>query len=112
MVNWQALFSLKFEDHDSYLSFYSESKSTIHKLKKSKYIAVTDDFLLKAFFSKAISVNKLQGELKKLFKGSTETCAEILESIHSNYRAIETGELMRDTTDPSSISLSSRRVLK
>jgi len=27
-------------------------------------------------------------------------CAEIFESIHSDYRALEIGELMRGTTDP------------
>merc|ERR1740124_424761 len=112
MLNWQALFSLKCEDRDPFLSFYSKSKSTLHKLKKSKSIAVTDDVYLKAFFEKSISVNKLQGKSKKLLKGGTETCAEILASIHSNYRALEKGELMRDTTDPSSNSILSRRVLE
>jgi len=112
MANWQALFSLKCEDCDSFLSFYSKSKSTLHKLKKPKSIAVTDDVFLKAFFAKAISVDKLQKESKKLLKDGTETCAEIIESIRSDYRALETGELMRDTTDPISNSLSSRRVQK
>ena len=112
MANWQALFSLKCEDCDALLYFYLKSKSTLHKLKKSKSIAVTDEVFLNEFFAKVISVEKLQGKLKKLLKGGTETCAEILESIHSNCRAIETGELMRDATDPSSKSLSSRRVLK
>jgi len=84
MENWQALFSLKCEDYDSFLSFYSKSKSTLHKLKKSKSIAITDAVFLKAFFAKVISVDKIQGKSKKILKGGTETCAEILESIHSN----------------------------
>jgi len=94
------------------MSFYSKSKSTLHKLKKSKSIDVMDAVLLKAFFTKAISVDELQGESKKLLKGGTETCTEILESIHSDYRALKTGELMRDATNPSSNSLLSRQIPK
>jgi len=112
MENWQALFSLKCEDRNSFLSSYSKSKSTLHKIKKSKYIDVTDDVFLKVFFTKVISVDKLQDDSKKILNGGNETCSEILESIHSNYRAIETGELMRGTNDPSSNSILSRWVLK
>jgi len=112
MSSRQALFVLKCEDHDLFLSFYSKSKSTLHKLKRSKSIAVADAIFLKAFFAKAISVKELQGESKKLLKGSSKICAEILESFHLDYRALKTGELMRDVTDPNSNSLLSRRVLK
>jgi len=95
-----------------FLSFYSKRKSALHKLKKSKSIAVSDYVFLKEFFAKVISVDELQNNSKKLLKGGTEMCAEVLESIHSGYRAFETGELMRDATDPRSNSLSSRQVLK
>jgi len=66
VANLQALLSLKYEDFYSFLSFYSKIISVLHKLKKSKSIAVTDDVFVKAFFAKAISVDKLQGESKKL----------------------------------------------
>ena len=77
-------------------------------MKRSNSITVMDDVFLKAFFAKSISIDKLQGELKKLLKGGSETCAKILELIHSDYHALETVELMRDATDPSSKSLLSR----
>ena len=112
MSNWQALFTFKCKDHDSFLSLYSKIKSTLHKLKRSNSIAVTDDVFLKEFFAKAISADELKGETKKLLKGGSETCAKILEYIHLDYRALETVELMRDSTDPSFNSLLSRRVLK
>jgi len=112
MSNWQALFALKCEDRDLFLSFYSKSKLSLHKLKRSNSITVTDDVFLKAFFAEVISVDELQAELKKLLKGGIETCAEILEPTHSNYRALEMGELMRDAIDPSSKYLLSRQVLK
>jgi len=64
------------------------------------------------FFAKEISVDKPQNKSKKILKDGTETCTEILESIRSDYRALEAGDLMRDAMDPSSKSLSSRRVLK
>jgi len=80
--------------------------------KLSNSITVTDDIFLKAFFTKAFSVDELQGKTKKLLKGGTETCAEIFESIHSDYHALKTVELMKDTTDPSSNFLSSRRIPK
>jgi len=74
--------------------------------------AVADDVFLKTFFAKAISVDELQGKMKKLPKGRHETCAEILGNIHSDYRALETGEPMRDATGLSSNSLLSRRFPK
>ena len=112
MSSWQGLFALKCEDHNSFLSFYSKSKATLHKLKWSNSIAVTDKVFLKAFFAKVIFVEKLQSKTKKLLKDGNETCAEILENIRSDYRSLETGELMREVTDPSSNFLSSRQLPK
>jgi len=76
MSNWQLLFALKCEDRDLFLSFYSKNKLTLHKLKRSNLIAVTDDVFLKAFFAKAISVDELEGESKKLLKDGSEMCAK------------------------------------
>jgi len=56
--------------------------------------------------------DKLQGKTKKLLKDRNDMCAKILENIHSNYRSLETGELMREVTDPSSNFLSSRQLPK
>jgi len=67
---------------------------------------------LKAFFAKAISVDELKGETKKLLRDCSETFADILKSIHLDYRALETGELTRDTKNPSSNYLLSRQILK
>jgi len=75
-------------------------------------IVIIDDVFLKVFFANAISIEELQGESKKLLKGNSKMCADILESIHLDYRALGMGELMRDTMDPSSNYLSSRQVLK
>jgi len=49
---------------------------------------------------------------QRVLESRSERCAEILESVHSDYRALEKGELIRDATDPSSNSLTSRQVLK
>ena len=66
MSNWKALFASKYKDHDSFMFFYSKSKSTIHKLKRSNSIAVTDEVFLRYSSPKPISADKLQGETKKL----------------------------------------------
>ena len=77
----------------------------IHKLKRSKSNAVTENMFLEAFFNKTISVDELQGESKQLIKGGMETYAEILEFIQSYYRALETDELICDTKKLTSFSL-------
>jgi len=59
-----------------------------------------------------IFVDKLQSKTKKLLKDGNETCAEILENIRSDYHSLETGELMREVTDPSSNFLSSHQLPK
>ena len=64
MAQWQQLFGLKCEDKDSFLHFYSRSKSILHKLKKNKSIAVTDDIFLRAYFAKVIEAPELQTEVK------------------------------------------------
>jgi len=61
---------------------------------------------------KAIFIDKLQGKTNKILKWGRDTCAEIIESIHSDYRALETGESMRDTINPNEIYLSTRRTTK
>ena len=63
---------------------------------------------MKVLFAKAIS--ELQGETKKLLRGSSESCAEILENVHSNCRALKTGELMRESTPSQTKKIVTRRV--
>jgi len=74
MSNWQALFALKCEDRNLFLSFYSKCKSTLYKIKRSKSIAVTDDVFLKAFFAKEISVEEFQGESKSPGEQKRKVC--------------------------------------
>ena len=60
-------------------------------------MAVTDDIFLKAYFAKVIQAPELQTEVKKLLKGGASSYATILELIHEDYRAQETGEQLRDS---------------
>ena len=87
---------------DTFLSFYSSSKGILHKLKVDKPVAATDDIFIKSYFAKVIKTPELQHEVKKLLKGGTESYADILELIHADYRAQDTGERLRDpvTTSP------------
>ena len=57
--HWNQLFALKYEDRESFLVFYSQSKKLLFKLEKSKLIAVTDDIFLCAYFSKVIEVPEI-----------------------------------------------------
>ena len=50
---------LEYEDRDSFLVFYSQSKKLMFKFKNVIYIAVTDDIFLRSYFSKAIKVPEL-----------------------------------------------------
>ena len=94
--DWHDLFGLKCEDMDSFLSFYSSSKKILHKLKKSKSIAVTDNVFLKSYFAKVIQTPELQHEVKNLLKGDKASYGAILEMIASDYNAQSTNESMRD----------------
>ena len=53
--------------------------------------------VLKSFFAKVIETPELQHEAKKLLKGGGETCTEILDLIHSDYRVQDIGERMQDS---------------
>ena len=41
--HWKTLCLLLCEDRDSFLRFYSKAKLILHKLKKEKYVVVTDN---------------------------------------------------------------------
>ena len=60
MTNWSSLLSTKYEDCDSFLSFYSKTKGILHKLTKGNFIAAKDDVFLKAYLSMAIETKELQ----------------------------------------------------
>ena len=49
MPQWKSLFGLKCESRNNFLSFYSKVKGILHKLKKEKSVAVTDNVFLKAY---------------------------------------------------------------
>ena len=79
-------FKLKYEYRDNLLTFYSQSKGTIHRLKRSNSAAVMDEVLLKAYFSMAIDATELQSEVKKFSKDITSSYLPTLEVIHSDSR--------------------------
>jgi anthranilate/para-aminobenzoate synthase component I len=108
-ANWQALFKLKCEYRDDFLTFYSKSKGIIHKLKKGNSVAVHDEVFLKAYFSMAIDAPELQSEVKKFLKDTSVSYSETLENIHADYRAQTTTENMRLKTSATSSSSTLRR---
>ena len=110
MDHWNLLFGLKYEEKDNFLQFYSKSKSVVYKLKRDNSVAVTDDIFLRAYFSKVIEAPELQTEVRKLIKDKAGSYESILEDIHKDYRAQETGDALRNDT-PSSI-VTSRRTAK
>ena len=57
----------------------------LHKLKKSKLYAVTDDVFPKAYFAMAVKVKELHQEIKGFLNDSNLTYNEILEKIHTDY---------------------------
>ena len=105
-ANWQALFKLKCEYRDDFLTFYSKSKGIIHKLKMGNSVAIHDEVFLKAYFSMAINAPELQSEVKKFLKDPAASYSETLENIHANYRAQTTTEDMRLKTSATSGSSS------
>ena len=72
---------------DSFLSFYSSSKDIIHKLKVNKLVAVTDDIFLKSYFAKVIDTYEFQSEVKKFLKGGPKLYTDMMDIIHSDFRA-------------------------
>ena len=80
---------------DYFLSFYSSSKGIIHKLRIKKLVTVTDNIFLKLYFAKVIETPELQFEVKKLLKGGPASYTDIMELIHSEFRAQDTGEKTR-----------------
>ena len=67
MTNWSSLLSTKYEDRDSFLSFYSKTKVILHKLTKGILITAKDDVFLKAYFVMDIEAKELQMEVKGFF---------------------------------------------
>ena len=108
MAHWNILFGLKCEEKDSFLEFYSQAKSIIFKLKRDKSVAIGDDIFLRAYFAKVIEAPELQTEVKKLISDKNGTYESILELIHKDYRAQETGDALRDV-NPSSQTTAVRR---
>jgi len=71
------------------------SKRILHKLKEKNSIAATDDNFIKSYFAKVIEIPELQYEVKKLLRGGSESGQGILDLIHADYRAQDTGERIR-----------------
>ena len=96
MAHWNTLFSLKCEDRDTFLHFYSKAKSMVFKLKRDNSTAIKDDIFLRAYFAKAIEAPELQTNVKKLVTDRAGTYDTILELIHKDFRAQETNDALRD----------------
>ena len=64
MLHWKTLFGLKCEDRDSYLSFCLSSRGILHELKTSKYVPVTYNIFLKAYFRKMTACPEPQSKVK------------------------------------------------
>jgi len=62
---WQSFFALHCDDKDSFLSFYSDAKHLLHKLREEKSTALQDDTFLHAFFAGIINVPELLEITKK-----------------------------------------------
>ena len=58
-------------------------------------MVVTDNIFLKAYFEMTIEAPALQTEIRGFLKDTTKSYTEILEEIHTNYRAQVTGEDIR-----------------
>ena len=65
MTNWSSLLSTQYEDRDSFLFFYSNTKGILHKITKGNSIPDKDDVFLKAYFSMAIEAKELQMEVRR-----------------------------------------------
>ena len=81
------MFGIKCEPHDDFLAFYLKVKGVLHKLKKGKSVAVTDNMFLKAYFAMVIEASELQTKVRDFLKDTTKSYMEIFEEIHADYRA-------------------------
>jgi len=68
MQHWKTLFLLRYEVRASFLAFYNKAKSILHKLKKAKSVAVTDNVFLKSYFAIAIEAKEPQQEVEGFLK--------------------------------------------
>ena len=58
-------------------------------------MAVTDDVFVKAYFAMVIETPELQTEVPGFLKDTTKPHVELLEEIHTDYRAQTTGKDIR-----------------
>jgi len=57
---WQYFFVLRCDDKNSFLSFYSDAKHLLHKLREEKSTALQDDTFLCGYFAGIINVPELK----------------------------------------------------
>jgi len=89
---WQSFFVLHCDSKDSFLSFYSDTKHLLHKLREEKSIALQDDTFLCAFFASIINVPELTEVTKKFLTIHSKKTELILDLVHTNFRAMHTKE--------------------
>ena len=95
-AHWMDFFALKCTNRDEFLSFYSSAKKLLFKLEEADSVAATDDMFLRAYLAKVIEAPELQQQTKKFLLDDQDSYKDILEKVHRDYRAMETGEQMRD----------------
>ena len=93
---WQDFFKLRCDDKGQFLAFYSSATQIIHKLQAVSSIAIGDDTFLRSFFAKAIDAEELKDEAKLFLKDMTKDPIAILQLVHSDFRAQDTRDQLRD----------------
>ena len=93
---WQDFFKLRCDDKGQFLAFYSSATKIIHKLQQVNSIAIGDDTFLRSFFAKAIDAEELKDEAKLFLKDMTQDPIAILQLVHSDFRAQDTRDQLRD----------------
>jgi len=93
---WQSFFVLRCDDEDSFLSFYSDAKHLLHKLREEKSTALQDDTFLCAFFAGIINVPELLEITKKFLTVHSKKTEVILDLVHADFRAMHTKEFLED----------------
>ena len=92
MTNWKSLFSLKYEDRDSFLHFHFKTKEIVHQLNKGNLITTIDGFFFKAYFAMVIEAKCLQHEVKGFLRDINTVYSETIELIYADFIVQVTGE--------------------
>ena len=70
---------------DDFLSFYSDTKTAIHRLWESSSIAITNHISIKVLLEKCVSFEDLQAKAKEPFTEESDMCDVIEDKIHVEF---------------------------